>query len=114
MSDIYKADYSNANFTKILSSISSGASNKNPAFQEVPAMQGLFFSNVYDPNYLRVQSQMAKKTKANIGTDMKNFVKTMVSFDAGESWSHVRPPSHNNKNVPYECEVGIFYLRDVL
>lgn len=114
MADIYKADYSNANFTKILSNIASGASNKNPAFQEVPALPGLFFSNVYDPNYLRVQGQITKKTKASIGSDIKNFIKTMLSFDSGESWSHVRPPTHNNKNTPYECEVGICLNRDAL
>ena len=104
LSDVYKADYSNANFSKILSNVVTGGSNKNPAFQEVPSLQGLFFSNVYDQNYLRVSSQITKGGKGSIATDMKNFVKTMVSFDDGQTWAHVRPPTHNNKNVPYECD----------
>ncbi len=41
-----------------------------------------------------------------MATDMRNFVKTMVSFDHGHTWAHVRAPTHNNKNLPYECDVS--------
>jgi len=105
LSDIFKADYTNANFTKILSNIVVSGTNVNPAFQEVPALKGLFLANVYDSNYLRIQQQMIQGKKATAATDMSNFVKTMISFDHGETWSHIRPPTQNNKNIPYECSV---------
>ena len=70
----------------------------------MPALNGLYFANVYDQNYLRVQQQITKNSKTNMAQDMRNFIKTMVSFDHGYTWTHVRPPTHNNKNVPYDCE----------
>lgn len=106
LSDVFKSDYTKANFSKVISNVVIGGTVANPAFQEVPAMNGLYVANVYDPDYLRVQQQMNKASKDSITSNLKNFVKTMISFDHGETWTHIRPPSHNNKNAPYDCEVS--------
>lgn len=104
---MFKADYTGANFNKILSNVVSESSNRI-AFQEVSSLEGLYFANVYDEDYLRVYAELSNTNGIKQG-DMNQFVKTLVSFNFGTTWTRITPPSLDLKGEQFRCkDAGCF------
>lgn len=102
LTDLYRADYSNVKFTKVLSNIVVGQGNGIASFQEVPALEGLYFANIYEEQYLEIQAQLVN-TRAGSNTDIRHFIMTQVSFDYGKTWSRVQPPNIDSTGQVYSC-----------
>ena len=83
-------------------------SSNQIAFQEVESLEGLYFANIYDENYLRVYSELTNSNGVKHG-DMNQFITTLISFDFGSSWNRVTPPSLNSKGELFKCkDTGCF------
>lgn len=90
-------------------------SSSQISFQEVQSLDGLYFANIYDENFLKVYSELSNTNGIKHG-DMNQFITTLVSFNFGTSWSRVAPPSLNLKRELFRCKDSgcflNFHLKD--
>ena len=93
-------------------------SNGQIDFEKVNSLEGLYISNVIDPEYMKNAEQEMEEvsienSSMNNPKSSKNphldFITTKISYNKGASWHRLLAPQRDSTGKKYECE-GQCYL----